>query len=1035
MSENAKSDLNKYKNLNLISPKIFTGPSDEILQKKISFQNHSFGSQTETINIDIINGWIRNMTLRIELDALTTEAIRNNKNGVGYLNWVDSIGHAIIESINLKLGNTSIFDSTFPYGLWLDIYNELNDHEMLEWGMIGKHSSIDGLKKYETNKSVLYVPLHLWFSESLETALPYFLFPNRNAGLQISINLRNLDELVICSSSNVVPTNVNISSLELIYDVIQIQGNDLTKMKEKYRKIPYQVYFNKIDYNTQPLSSIINLNFDDAPISKLIFVIRNNSRLIADSTPQINEHYTDLNGNDIFNYGNTELIVDLGTHDTFNILNIDTKNETFDTDLDSIYYRKITNINNGKHVPQKHIYTVPFNYDSKDHSFLGFLNYKNTDTLKLTFTDNASNSRIDTFGVTCNKLDIDSRGSITINNWYNNSIPSESMSGINTDDLYKRIYTKLFKEVSKEIDKKLGQPICQSIPYEISIQRENYMTKNNLLIVISKTNNTWNVLAPKNIIEDNIINTYGIFKEIDESKVYKITNITKTTIDKSELSIFILSLLVNKSGPSKLIDSFFIKLLDVFDLYKEGETPMQSLFNAFKKIFINSKYKEDKSYEKLKKIVEKNDDAQFISKIIHRELCYETITNDNENSSNIHKLILPWFISFTNSLDNYNSLSITFDSPQNLLSSNLKAPEQIMDTLNTDDINKYLNSRIQKNLSTLEEDIENNTKVETSLKSSMIYLESSYDIEYKLSKNNAIADNENISTNVESLQNDITLKFYLDNYPFKGIPSFTDNPIKGLSQTEAFRPKLNELESIKEYLKVNTSKLDSYTELQTRINELNKEIKESKLQRESDLIAGLPTVAIDATIDNLQIRLGELNNELSNINAICKEKLDDSIKVYDYNPYLIKTFSKDTNIDYKSIINDFIQIYQKIYLEHSQYEGYKECSTTLKQLILDNIIEQITKLRDSITNNDEKSKPKIVLSTINDIDLAQSNLTKLDYIVYDNINQIDQWLNSNNSVLDSENKLWLYKNNTRAPTVDRTEPTNGNIFHITPISP
>ena len=80
MSENAKSDLNKYKNLNLISPKIFTGPSDEILQKKISFQNHSFGSQTETINIDIINGWIRNMTLRIELDALTTEEIKTSKN-------------------------------------------------------------------------------------------------------------------------------------------------------------------------------------------------------------------------------------------------------------------------------------------------------------------------------------------------------------------------------------------------------------------------------------------------------------------------------------------------------------------------------------------------------------------------------------------------------------------------------------------------------------------------------------------------------------------------------------------------------------------------------------------------------------------------------------------------------------------------------------------------------------------------------------------------------------------------------------------
>ena len=108
-----------------------------------SFNNVVFGTTTEAeIASETGNVKISNLSLKITLDPLLT----NPTSGNGYINWVDNIGHALIEELTFKIGNKEIY-SSFPYGLWLDIYNELNDPYMKEWSLIGKNSSTDGLKK------------------------------------------------------------------------------------------------------------------------------------------------------------------------------------------------------------------------------------------------------------------------------------------------------------------------------------------------------------------------------------------------------------------------------------------------------------------------------------------------------------------------------------------------------------------------------------------------------------------------------------------------------------------------------------------------------------------------------------------------------------------------------------------------------------------------------------------------------------------------------------------------------------------------
>ena len=70
------------------------------------------GQHTDSVIINDVNGYITNMTLRIELAALTS-----TDSSTGYLNWVDSIGYAIIESINFEIAGQKIFDNTFKINL------------------------------------------------------------------------------------------------------------------------------------------------------------------------------------------------------------------------------------------------------------------------------------------------------------------------------------------------------------------------------------------------------------------------------------------------------------------------------------------------------------------------------------------------------------------------------------------------------------------------------------------------------------------------------------------------------------------------------------------------------------------------------------------------------------------------------------------------------------------------------------------------------------------------------------------------------
>ena len=157
-------------------------------KRVVSFNNVRFG---EIVDVEIgknSNFWITDMYLKITLPRLldTTDVTTDayiNANPNGYLNWVDNIGHAIINNFKMEISNTNgpnfVQFENDTFGRYLDVYNELNDKNLEEWSFLGKKTTVDSLKKYEGSSKIIFVPLHMFFSKDFDSALPLCLFKQK----------------------------------------------------------------------------------------------------------------------------------------------------------------------------------------------------------------------------------------------------------------------------------------------------------------------------------------------------------------------------------------------------------------------------------------------------------------------------------------------------------------------------------------------------------------------------------------------------------------------------------------------------------------------------------------------------------------------------------------------------------------------------------------------------------------------------------------------------------------------------------------
>ena len=90
----------------------------------------SESSVTTTIgrNGDLISGMHLEFTLTGGTESGATS----------YINWTNNTGHAFLKYCDIEIGGNKIDEQ---YGHWLDVWNELSDHENKEHTLLNKHTA------------------------------------------------------------------------------------------------------------------------------------------------------------------------------------------------------------------------------------------------------------------------------------------------------------------------------------------------------------------------------------------------------------------------------------------------------------------------------------------------------------------------------------------------------------------------------------------------------------------------------------------------------------------------------------------------------------------------------------------------------------------------------------------------------------------------------------------------------------------------------------------------------------------------------
>lgn len=214
--------------------------------------------------------------------------------------WVDKIGHAILESIEIRIGGQKIDKH---YGDWLNIWYELSANRNMEkiyFKMIGNVNELTTFNRNIKPSYLLKIPLQFWFSRFNGLSIPLVSLEYHNVSLYVKF--RKFEELCyIESGTNIIYSQVN-GGIELneVPDVIglNIQANLLidyiyldSSERRKFAQSSHEYLIEQLqlyDMNNVTQQQIqININNFVHPSKELIWVAQRTSFTInSDGTNQ-----------------------------------------------------------------------------------------------------------------------------------------------------------------------------------------------------------------------------------------------------------------------------------------------------------------------------------------------------------------------------------------------------------------------------------------------------------------------------------------------------------------------------------------------------------------------------------------------------------------------------------------------------------------------------------------------------------------------------------------------------------------------------
>ena len=172
-------------------------------------ESADFGKKA-TCLIDKKGDLLNDMILELELPALQTN-----------VSWINSVGHHIIEYVELVLSGISICKMT---GQFLDIYSQLT----VPYGKRAayyKMTAYNSVSSYNKNTQEgllrLFIPLPFWFCKDFGSSLP--LIAMQHTDVRVVVKFRPFNECWYSGTSmSTTPSNKNITTALIMCDYIYL---------------------------------------------------------------------------------------------------------------------------------------------------------------------------------------------------------------------------------------------------------------------------------------------------------------------------------------------------------------------------------------------------------------------------------------------------------------------------------------------------------------------------------------------------------------------------------------------------------------------------------------------------------------------------------------------------------------------------------------------------------------------------------------------------------------------------------------------
>jgi len=386
-----------------------TNFSMEAIQQTFNGTPAAAGS-TMTATISRNGDLVSRLWLDVKLDASDLAGANST-----YMNWTNNTGHAFVKECEVEIGGQRI---DRHYSQWLDVWNELTDHDEQEWIGLNKHAAKNAYLKSGTDVTAsaatmhnhrLYVPLQFWFCRNPGLALPLIALQYHE--VKIKLVTRNVNALVN-SNVGVSAPETNAPTVQLWADYIYLDTDE----RRRFAQVSHEYLIEQVQRETGTAVTTQKLNFNH-PVKALIWVIQATSASVEktaiadaiDATLNVNGTVA-TEGNDYFCYlsqnNNDEIIDGASSDEGFATMKLQLNGHDRFAVRNATYFRTCQPLQAGHKVPSKHVYSYSFALKPEEHQPSGTCNFSRIDNAQMVFTGTATATTLSVYAVNYNVLRI-----------------------------------------------------------------------------------------------------------------------------------------------------------------------------------------------------------------------------------------------------------------------------------------------------------------------------------------------------------------------------------------------------------------------------------------------------------------------------------------------------------------------------------------------------------------------------------------------------------------------------------------------------